>query len=138
MDPDLQRRLCAAAARGLAHVRSELRTGAGEPIRPWASVEHPSPEEDPMPFTPPEKPGPVRAKMYVRAVELQQGTVAVKLAAVTRGEDNKEWAAYTPWGTLELGIKNDLASDNFAPGQEWFVTLTPVPPEQVGQEGMGG
>lgn len=87
-------------------------------------------------FTAPENPGPVRAKMYVRAVELGQGQVIVKLAVVTRGEDNKAWSQYTPYGTLELTIKNEVASDNFAPGQEWFVDLTPVPEAQVGQEGM--
>lgn len=89
-----------------------------------------------MPFTPPENPGPVRAKFYVRAVELQQGSVQIKLGAVTRGEDNKEWSQYTPYGELTMTIKNELASDQFAPGQEWYVDLRPVPTDKVGQEGM--
>lgn len=82
-----------------------------------------------MPFTAPENPSPVRAKMYVRAVELQQGTTKITLAVVTRGDENKSWSEYTPWGEMTLGIKNQIAADNFAPGQEWLVDLTPVEAE---------
>lgn len=89
-----------------------------------------------MPFTAPENPGPVRAKMYVSGIELTNYGTTIKLACVTRGDDNKEWAAATPQGELRLVIKNEQASDQFAPGQEWFIDMHPVPTERVGQEGM--
>jgi hypothetical protein len=81
-----------------------------------------------VPFTAPENPRPVQAKFYVSAVELVQGGVRLKFGAVTRGDENKEWAQYTPSGSIEMFVKNELASDNFAPGQEWLLTFTPAPP----------
>lgn len=89
-----------------------------------------------MPFTAPENPTPVRAKMFVSGIKLAQWGTTIELNVVTRGEDNKEWAAATPQGELRLVVKNEAAADQFAPAQEWFVTLTPIPPAQIGQEGM--
>lgn len=89
-----------------------------------------------MPFTPPENPRPVRAKFYVTGIELQSWGTSVKMAPVTRGEDNKEWSAATPSGQLTMMVANDAAAEQFAPGQEWFVDFTPVPVEKVGTEGM--
>lgn len=89
-----------------------------------------------MPFTAPENPGPVRAKFYVSGINLQQWGTTIKMQPVTRGEDNKEWSAATPSGELTMTVANEKAADQFAPGQEWFLTFTPVPPAQVGQEGM--
>ena len=78
--------------------------------------------------------GKVRAKFYVSEVALTTWGTRIKLSAVTRGEDNKEWSAATPSGTLTMQIKNDLAAEQFAPGQEWFLDFTPAP---TGKEGMG-
>lgn len=89
-----------------------------------------------MPFTAPDQPRPVRAKMYVTELAYTQWGTTVKLRAVSRGDDNKEWAAATPNGELSLTIKNQGAADQFAPDQEWFVDLIPVPAEHVGAEGM--
>lgn len=75
----------------------------------------------------------VRAKFFVRAIELTTGSVTVKLSAVCRGEDNKEWAQYTPAGSIEMNIKNELASDQFKPGDEFYVTFDQAP---KGKEGM--
>lgn len=89
-----------------------------------------------MPFVAPENPRPTRAKMYVSGITLTSWGTTVKLSVVTRGEDNKAWSAATPVGELSLQIKNEQAADQFAPGQEWFVDLTPVPADRVGTEGM--
>lgn len=79
--------------------------------------------------------GRVRAKFYVYAVELTTwGSANVKLRVVSRGEDNKQWSAATPTGEITMGIKNALAAERFAPGQEWYVDFTPAPKDQ---EGMG-
>lgn len=89
-----------------------------------------------MPFVQPESPGPVRAKFYVQEITWRAWGVELKMAPVTRGDDNKEWSEATPSGHLTMTVKNALASDNFAPGQEWYLTFDPVPAEKVGKEGM--
>ena len=90
-----------------------------------------------MPFTEPENPGRVVAKFYVTELAWRQWGVEVKLQAVTRGEDNKMWASATPVGNLTMTIKNEVAAEQFAPGQEWLLEMVPVPKDAVGQEGMG-
>lgn len=89
-----------------------------------------------MPFTTPENPRPVRAKMYVESVTARQWGTSIRLQVVSRGEDNKEWSAASPAGTLEMTIKNEAASDQFAPGQEWFIDMIPIASEKTGAEGM--
>jgi hypothetical protein len=78
--------------------------------------------------------GRVRAKFYVRAVELTTWGTNVTLQPVSRGEDNKAWSAATPTGEIRMGIKNELAAERFSPGQEWYVDFSPAP---QGEEGMG-
>lgn len=56
------------------------------------------------------------------------------LAAVTRGEDNKKWAAYTPSGGITMSIRNELALAVFDVGDEFYVDFTKI---EAGQEGMG-
>lgn len=77
--------------------------------------------------------GTVRAKFYVSGVKLTTWGTTVELNPVTRGEDNKTWSAATPTGSITMGIKNEVAAERFAPGQEWFVTFSPAP---MGKEGM--
>lgn len=81
----------------------------------------------------------VRAKMYLQEVRHSTYGGGVTLQVVTRGEDNKKWAAATPSGEIKLSIKNELALDFFRDklGQEFFVDITPVPEELQGNEGMG-
>jgi hypothetical protein len=90
-----------------------------------------------MPFTPPENPRPVRAKLYVESLKLMQWGTELTMRVVTRGDDNKEWSAATPSGSLTFMVSNDQAADQFAPGQEWYLEFTPVPAELAGKEGMG-
>lgn len=39
--------------------------------------------------------------------------------------ENKEFFAATPSGQIQVLIKNDLASEQFKPGQTYYVTFTP-------------
>ena len=77
----------------------------------------------------------VRAKMFVSEIRHNTYGGGVKLSAVCRGADNKEWAAATPAGSIDLSINNELALNFFKPGDEYFVDFTPAP---KGQEGMTG
>ena len=76
---------------------------------------------------------PVKAKFFVQSIEQFVGdTATVKLGAVCRGEDNKEWSKYTPAGQITMTIKNEMASSQFVPGNEFYVTFEEAP---KGKEG---
>lgn len=75
----------------------------------------------------------VRAKFYVAEITHTPSGGRVKMHAVCRGEDNKMWSAATPTGTIEMGILNEAALNQFVPGEEYFLDFTPAP---KGQEGM--
>lgn len=81
----------------------------------------------------------VRAKLYVANVAIsrigedaspQTGTVSMQ--AVSRGEENKEWSAYTPSADFKMTI-NGSALEWFIPriGKELFVTLEDAPVEST-------
>lgn len=75
----------------------------------------------------------VRAKFYVQSVKYTASDSAViEMSPVCRGEDNKEWSKYTPSGLLSMTIKNELATAQFTPGNEFYLDFTPAP---KGQEG---
>jgi hypothetical protein len=78
----------------------------------------------------------VRAKFYVSEITrnaYQPDAAQIKMQAVTRGEDNKAWAAATPVGSLQMSILNGAAAEQFELGAEYFIDFTPAP---KGQEGM--
>lgn len=75
----------------------------------------------------------VRAKFFVQSVKYMTGDSAeIVMSPVCRGEDNKEWSKYTPGGQLTMTIKNELATNQFSPGEEFYLDFTPAP---KGQEG---
>ncbi len=76
----------------------------------------------------------VRAKFFVQSIERTTSSTTVKLSAVCRGNDNKEWSAYTPAGQISMVIKNELASSQFEPGEEFFVDFSPAPKTKEGME----
>lgn len=80
-----------------------------------------------MPWEKPQKPTPVRAKFYVQEISLFGWATQIKMNVVTKGEENKEWAAATPVGTISMNVKNEHAAEQFWPGQEWELLFTPVP-----------
>ena len=75
----------------------------------------------------------VVARMKVNSVTLfSYGATQIKMQAVVSQDDphSEEIAAFfaaTPAGNFEATIKNELAAEQFAPGEEFYVTLTKVP-----------
>ena len=76
----------------------------------------------------------VRAKFWVTETTNTTSGGSVKLSAVCRGQDNKQWAQATPTGQITMNILNGAALEQFTPGAEFYVDFTPAP---KGQEGMG-
>lgn len=82
-------------------------------------------------------PGPTRARFYVASTE-EFGTPdangqcsgKVTLSAVSRGDQNKEWASATPSGTLTMHINNPPAFEAIRgiqrAGMDVDLVLTPV------------
>lgn len=69
-------------------------------------------------------PAKVRAKLFVQAITQNASTPGAKTVsfnAVSRGEENKEWAQYTPSANLTMTIKAGPAADYFELGKEYFV-----------------
>lgn len=76
----------------------------------------------------------VRAKLYVSEITRGAGSpdaVKVKFAAVTRGEENKQWAEATPMANFEMTIQNPEAAAIFYTGQEFYVDFNQVPREEM-------
>jgi hypothetical protein len=65
----------------------------------------------------------ILAKFFVQSIELFQWGTTVKLSAVTKGQDDAEFWAATPNGSIQMTIKNELAAAQFKPGQEFLVTF---------------
>jgi hypothetical protein len=58
----------------------------------------------------------VRARFFVSTITRSASeTGTVRLQAATRGPENKQWAAYTPSGSLEMSL-----SAKAGPALEWF------------------
>lgn len=74
----------------------------------------------------------VRAKFYCMSIERTTQSSIVKMAAVCRGEDNKQWASATPVANLSMTVLNDVAAAQFEPGQEYFLDFTPAPKGEPG------
>lgn len=71
----------------------------------------------------------VIGKFYVQELtQHEQSPTAdrVKLGAVCRGPQNRQWSAATPWGTIEMGILNDAATEYFVEGEEYEVIFRHV------------
>lgn len=71
----------------------------------------------------------VVAKFFVQKVERydnQPSASSIKLGAVCRGRENRQWASATPWGEITLGTLNDKATEYFEEGQEYLVHFTKV------------
>lgn len=70
----------------------------------------------------------VRAKFYVSKVETFENSTAsqIYLNAVCRGVENAMWAQATPAGSIQMSVKNDLATEQFVQGEEYEVTFRRV------------
>lgn len=72
------------------------------------------------------------AKFYVAektqfSYSKEQHTVVLR--PVSRGEENREWAAASPSGELRMQINNKAAADGFLLGEEYLITFEHVPKE---------
>lgn len=76
----------------------------------------------------------VTARFFVQNVEpneYNKGASTVRLSAVCRGSHNKEWAAATPAGWMEMTILNPKATSQFVLHEEYEVVFRRVAkPEQ--------
>ncbi len=76
--------------------------------------------------------GAVEARFFVSGYERRAydpEATEITLAAVSRGEHNKNWARATPSGQIKMTIKNEGAASWFIDqlGQEIAVHFTPAP-----------
>lgn len=63
----------------------------------------------------------VQARFYVASIThtaygAQRGAVEVKLQAVSRGDQNRQWAAATPSGVITMQVNNE-------PAAKWFTDM---------------
>lgn len=70
----------------------------------------------------------VKARFFVASTQrfsYNRDAITVRLQAVSRGEENKEWASATPSGTVEMSITKGPAADWFANrlGEEVVLTF---------------
>jgi hypothetical protein len=74
----------------------------------------------------------VRARFYVSSITknaYNQGAAQVTLQAVSRGDQNKQWASATPNGQITMTINNEPAASWFEAhlGQDCDILITAVP-----------
>jgi hypothetical protein len=72
----------------------------------------------------------VTARMFCQRIILAAHSPLAKtieLSVVSRGPENKEWAAATPTGNMTLTINNGDAAEQFDIGKDYLITITPVP-----------
>ena len=61
----------------------------------------------------------VTAKFKVDRID----NTTLYMSAVTTDKENKDWAQYTPWGTITMGITNPTALKQFEVGSEYLLTF---------------
>lgn len=76
----------------------------------------------------------VAARFYVSEITRRAynpSHVTVKLQPTTQGEGNREWAAATPSGSMELTINNPSAASFFGDhlGKDLAITFEELPEE---------
>lgn len=70
----------------------------------------------------------VRAKFIVESITDFGSIKKVTLRAVSDDDipENQRYHRYTPQGLIEISIDNPPASDQFKPGDRFYVDFTPV------------
>jgi len=81
-------------------------------------------------------PSAVEARFYISGLERNSynpDATIVKMQVVTRGAHNKNWAAATPAGQVQMTVANPSAASWFTErlGQELSVTFAPAPAEET-------
>lgn len=70
----------------------------------------------------------VRAKVTYESLE--GNTVKFRTvyeSDASKDTENARFTQATPWGTIELGIDNPAAREQFKTGESYYVDFTPVP-----------
>ena len=73
----------------------------------------------------------VRAKFRVLSVLDFGPSKEISMAPVYEGplgdnEENKRFCKASPSGSFKMTVDNPYASEQFAPGQEWYLTFDPA------------
>lgn len=68
----------------------------------------------------------VQAKFVVNSIEECVGQKTVKLTAVSRDEENKQWSLYTPFGNISITITNPDAYNQFSVGSEYLINFEKI------------
>lgn len=69
----------------------------------------------------------VRAKFKVQSVlETQEGSNITLGAVIGGSTENDSFFRWTPSGTINLGVVNPLAAEQFTIGKEVYVDFTPA------------
>lgn len=70
----------------------------------------------------------IRAKFTVQSITRTRDALELKMAPVVgaQGDENHTWSKYTPSGELRMLITNPGVGEDIAPGQEYFIDLTPA------------
>lgn len=69
----------------------------------------------------------IRAKFKVVSVTNLEDGSEVKLVPVTCGSaENEEFFKYTPYGEMSLGLLSKKSGEEFSPGAEVYIDITPV------------
>lgn len=67
----------------------------------------------------------MRAKFRLNSITDHGNQKQLKFAAVTSGSDeNKDWAKYTPCGSIEMSVDNLAAVEGMKPGDEFYLVFT--------------
>ena len=61
----------------------------------------------------------VTAKFRVQQI----ADTTVRMEAVVRDGENVDWSQWTPWGSIEMGITNPAALEQFEEGAEYTLTF---------------
>jgi hypothetical protein len=68
----------------------------------------------------------VRAKFFCQNITRshpEAPAATITMGAVCRGAANAEWASATPSGSLQMTVRNDLATAQFEIGKEYYLTF---------------
>lgn len=78
----------------------------------------------------------VRAKFKCEVVVSRANGSEIELSPVTNDSDeNRQFYAYTPGGSIKLSTVNAEAAKQFVPGKDYYVDFTPAEPRVVGFAG---
>lgn len=71
----------------------------------------------------------VRAKFKCESVKLDGETASIRLGTVYDPDptsENGQFFKYTPSGSIQMGVVNPAAANQFVEGKEYYIDFTPV------------